>query len=351
MAETFSNGVYTDSATGHPYQSTNGLFIPELWTAQYLVDLEAQLILGSGLVTNRNYEGEFARHGDVLHVPHFVETVEDYGTKAAYGSFASNEMDHAELEYIDVRIQKGSSFRFETDAVHQLQTQKGIDLMSELVRQRARATAQAIDSLVAQTITAATLGKDLNATTSKTVPTTLANWTPLAALHDSVQTVPLATLTAPTNTVYTTIVDMIEKLDLVSAPSDRYLVIAPAVRTALLKTDDFKDASKWGATAVMPTGAIGEILGVPVFVSNILKNTSTSSGKKLVKGNHIGAKNLQMVLGATSAVSLLMPFAEMRSYDPEAGFTSAVKSRMFYDAKVIRPEQLVVATDFVAPTS
>jgi hypothetical protein len=348
MTESIANGVYTDSAAGHPLQTTDGLFIPELWTAQLLSDLEANLILGSGMVTNRQYEGEFRRGGDVLHVPHFVDTVEDYGTKQAYDTFQTSEMDHAELEYIKVTVQKGSSFRFEVDSLHQLQTQAGIDLMSNLVRQRARKTAQTIDALVAQTITAAIGGKDLNASPLNTVPTTLANWTPLTALHGSIEQKALPTGGA---SYYDTVVDMIEVLDLNSAPEDRYLIVAPSVRSALLKDDNFMDASKWGGQAVMPSGVIGSILGIPVYVSNVMANASSTRSKTLVQPNHIGAKNLTMVLGSTAAVSLLMPHAEMAAYNPENGFTSAVKSRLIYDAKVTRPEQLVVCGNFAAPTA
>ncbi|MEU9871111.1 hypothetical protein AB0C87_24990 [Actinomadura sp. NPDC048021] len=347
MAEAFANGTFKDSKVGHPLQGTDNLFIPELWTAQLLQDLEASLILGSSLVTNRNYEGEFRRNGDVLHIPHFLDTVRDFGTKKAYDAFAAGEMDHAELEYIKLTVQKGSSFRFETDSLHQLQTQAGIDLMSNLVRQRARVTAQAIDSLVAQTITAAIQGKDLNSTTSKTVPTTLAAFNALTDLHGSVTQLPVPAA----NGVYNTVVDMVTELDNVSAPLDRYLIIAPSVRANLLKDPNFTDASNWGGTPVMPTGSIGVILGVPVYVSNILANTSASSGKKLVKGNHTGAKNISMLMGSINAVSLVMPHAEMAAYNPEDGFTSAVKSRLIYDAKVIRPEQLVVAGDYAKPTA
>lgn len=347
MAEAFANGVYTDSQVGHPLQGTDNLFIPELWTAQLLTDLEASLILGSSMVTNRSYEGEFRRHGDVLHIPHFIDTVRDFGTKKAYDAFAANEMDHAELEYIKLTVQKGSSFRFEVDSLHQLQTQAGIDLMSNLVRQRARGTAQAIDALVAQTITAAVGGKDLNSTTSKTVPTDVTAWNALVDLHGEVEQLQIGT---GSSWVYEKIVDMVSYLDGNAAPQDRYLIIAPSIRAALLKDPNFMDASHWGATPVMPTGAIGQILGVPVYVSNVLKNASTSSGKKLVKGNHTGASNISMLMGSTNAVSLVMPHAEMAAYNPEDGFTSAVKSRLIYDAKVIRPEQLVVVGDFTPPT-
>lgn len=341
MAESFSGGVYTDSAVGHPLQTTNNLFIPKIWTSQLLTDLEGSLILGSSVLTNRNYEGEFRRGGDVVHIPHFVDTVNDFGVKKAYDSFASNEMDKAALEYIKMTVQKGSSFRFHVDNLHQLQTQPGIDLMSNLVSQRARKTAYALDSLVAQTIQAAVLGKDLNASASATVPTVAADFNAIPDLHGSVaqKVIP----SSGNNVIYNTIVDMLTELDLNNAPQDRWLVIAPSVRAELLKTPEFIDAAHWGGQAIMPSGAIGQILGVPVFVSNTLENTSSVRTKKLVTPLHTGAAKFSMVMGSTNAVSVVIPHAEMEAYRPENDFTSAVKSRVIYDAKVIRTEQLVVA--------
>jgi hypothetical protein len=348
MAETFAGGVYTDSAANHSLQTTDGQFVPEVWIAQYLTDLEAQLILGSSLFTNRDYEGHFTEEGDVLRVPHFVDTVRDFDRKAAYEGFTPDQMDRSELEYIKVHMNKGSSFRFELDRVHQWQTKKGVDHFSNLVRQRARKTAHAIDALVAQTIVAAIGGKDLNTTESKLVPTTLTAWNNLVDLHGEI-----TQLTPGTGQswVYNAVVDMLTELDNNYAPQDRVLVIAPSIRANLLKDPNFTNQSNWGGTAVMPTGTIGEILGVPVIVSPALANTSPTSGKKLVGNLHTGAKDISMVMTSTNAVSLLMPFAEMKAYEPEAGFTQAVKSRLFYDAKVIRPEQVVTVGTFAAPTS
>ncbi|TDB90915.1 hypothetical protein E1264_03560 [Actinomadura sp. KC216] len=341
MAEAFTGGVYTDSAVGHPLQTTNNLFIPKIWTSQLLNDLEGSLVLGSATITNRNYEGEFKRGGDVIHIPHFLDTVNDFGLKQAYDSFASNEMDKAALEYIKMTVQKGSSFRFHVDSLHQLQTQAGIDLMSNLVSQRARKTAYAIDALVAQTIQAAVLGKDLNASPSAVVPTVLADFNAIPALHGSIAQ---KVIPGTANAIYTTIVDMLTELDLNHAPQDRYLIIAPSVRAELLKTEAFIDAAHWGGGAVMPTGAIGQILGVPVMVSNTLENTSSVRTKKLVQPLHTGAAKFSMVMGSTNAISMVLPLAEMQAYQPQEDFTSAVKSRLVYDAKAIRTEQMVVAT-------
>lgn len=348
MAETFSGGVYTDSASGHVLQGSGGQFIPEIWTAKLLEDLESNLVFGSSLFTSREYEGEFRREGDVVHIPHFVDTLNDFGTKKAYDAFASNEMDHAALEYIKMTVGKGSSFRFEVDSLHQLQTKAGIDLMSNLVEQRARKTAQAIDALVAQTLTAAIGSKDLNSTTSKTVPTTLAAWNALTALHGAVEQIALA---AGTNGVYNTVVDMHAILDGNNAPQDRVLLVAPTIKSTLLKDVTIMDAAKWGGQAVMPSGVIGELLGTPIMVSPTLRNTSSAKTKTLVRPTHTGASKLHMALVATNAVSLVIPHAEMVAYNPENSFTSAIKSRLIYDAKVIRPEQVVVCGDFAAPSS
>lgn len=348
MAESFSNGMYADSAVGHALQTTAGQFVPEIWIAQLLEDLDSALVLSGPTVTNRNYEGEFRNEGDQIRIPHFVDTVRDFGLKKAYDAFTSDQMDRAQLEYIKMTIANGSSFRFQVDRFHQWQTKSGVDLMSNLVSQRARVTAQALDKLVAQTIMAAVSGKDLNGSGLSAVPTVWAEYDALPALHDSVEQIALPADTEE-NRVYNTIVDMLSYLDTNNAPQDRHLFIAPNIRAELLKNPNFIDASHWGAQAVMPSGVIGTILGVPVTVSNTLRNTSTTHEKTLVKAPHTGASDLYMVMTATNAVSVVIPQADMGAYQPEDDFTQVVKSRVVYDSKVIRPEQLVVCGDYTAP--
>lgn len=348
MAETQTNGIWTDSAVGHALQTTAGQFIPEIWSSQLLRDLDGALVLSGPTVTNRQFEGEFRGDGDVVRIPHFVDTVNNFGVKKAYEGFSANEMDRAQLEYIKMTVANGASFRFQVDRLHQWQTKAGIDLMSNLVEQRARVSAHALDELTAQTIVAAIEGKDLNGTGLSTVPTDATEFAALPVLHDSIHQEPLQT---GDNAVYNTIVDMITYLNANNAPQGRHLFIAPDIFAALLKTPEFINASHWGGNAVMPSGVIGTILGIPVSVSTTLRNTSTSSGKMLVKKPHTGAAPLHMVMTATNAVSVVIPQAQMGAYQPEDDFTQVVKSRVIYDAKVIRPEQIVVCGDFEAPSS
>ncbi|MFD8088965.1 hypothetical protein [Streptomyces malaysiensis] len=322
-------------------QTTEGHFIPEVWESQLVADIEENLVLAQAPFVNNQYEGEFRREGDVIRIPHFVdETVSDKGMVKAYGEIG--DADHAALEYMKMTVAKGSSFHLEIDALHQLQTKSGIDLMSNLVSQRARKTALAIDELVALTLLAALQGKDLNGAEDRNAAVSS-----LTALElGAISTVQAAQVNRPATealSVYDYVVSMLETLDTRSAPQDRYLFVSPRMRSLLLRDPKFIDASQHGGgSSVVATGQIGTILGLPVVIANSLGNHARPNSPVIKKGNE-KFKSVDMFMGSTSAVSVVIPFAEMAAYNPEKTFTSAVKSRVIYDAKVCRPEQLLVA--------
>ncbi|GAA4186907.1 hypothetical protein GCM10022252_19600 [Streptosporangium oxazolinicum] len=330
---TFANGTYKDTGA-RLTTGTSNVFIPEVWTAKLLTNTEDQLVLGSLLGTN-TYEGEFRREGDVLRIPHFRDTVQDKGLVRAYGSIGS--ADRAELEYIKMQVAKGASWHFEVDNLHQLQTKQGINLMQELVRQRARNAAETLDALVAEAIVLASqetavdsgLGKDANSD-SKAEP-----------LHGLVESVALGT---GTQARYNQIVDMLSLLEDANAEGDNFLIIGTTVKAELLKLKEFMDAAHWGGTPIMVKGFIGSIVGVPVIVSNTVGPRVTRKGKQaLVGASHNAARGVDMILGSRGAVAAVVPHADMDTYKPEAKFTDAVKARVHFDAKVIAPHSLVVA--------
>ncbi|MEO3860129.1 hypothetical protein [Acrocarpospora sp. B8E8] len=328
----FVDGLYTDAGT-RLTNGTAGVFIPEVWTSQLLTDTEDRLVLGSLFGTN-TYEGEFRKEGDTIRIPHFQDTVADKGVVPAYGSIGT--ADRAALEYVKMQVAKGSSFHFEVDSLHALQTKQGIDLMSELVRQRARRTAIALDSLVAtaivqasiETATNSGLGKDANSDGGT------------AALHGLVESVVLGT---GTQARYNQLVDMIALLDDVNAEGERFLVIGTSVKAEILKLKEFIDASHWGGTPIMVTGFIGSILGVPVVVNNTVGARVARKGKQALVGpTHTAASSVDMILGTAGSVAAVIPNIDMKAYEPEAKFTQAVKTRVHYDAKVIAPQEIVV---------
>jgi hypothetical protein len=246
-----------------------------------------------------------------------------------------------------MRVAKGSSFHIEVDALHQLQTKGGIDLMSNLIAQRARAMAVKLDEVVAQTLLAAVSGKDLNGAADPA-----ATLSGLPALHGSIDEI----TDAPTGdnttrkaanrylSVYDYVVAMLENLDIKSAPADRFLFVSPRMRSLLLQDPKFVEAQVFGGSPVIPNGfsAIGTILGVPVTVANALGGHTRPNNPLIKKGNQ-KFESVDLYMGATAATSVVIPFAQMEAYKPQATFTDAIKSRVIYDAKVIRPEQLVVA--------
>ncbi|MFF4815288.1 hypothetical protein ACFY2K_11930 [Kitasatospora sp. NPDC001309] len=323
------------------YQTTAGHFIPEIWTAQLLADLEEHLVLSASPFTNRNYEGEFRREGDVVRIPHFVDgTVTDKGIVKAYGEIGT--ADHAALEYMKMVVAKGSSFHLELDGLHQLQTKAGIDLMSNLVAQRARASALAIDELVALTLLAGLQGKDLNGAEDRNAAVTNLPNLELGPIS-AVQAADTGRDAKEWLSVYDYVVSMLETLDTRSAPQDRWLFISPRMRSMLLRDPKFIDASQHGGSgSVVASGQIGTILGLPVIVANALGSHTRPTSPVIKRGNE-KFKAVDLFMGSTSAVSVVVPFAEMEAYRPEKKFTGAIKSRILYDAKVCRPEQLLVA--------
>lgn len=332
MATTFNNGLYKDGGA-RLTNGTAGVFVPEVWSAQLLTDTEDKLVLGN-LFGTSTYEGEFKHEGDVIRIPHFRDTVVDKGVVPAYGAIGA--ADKAELEYVKMQVAKGSSFHFEVDSLHQLQTKQGVDLMSELVRQRARRTALALDALVATAIvqgsieTAASsgLGKDANSDGGT------------AALHGLVESVALGTGTAAR---YNQIVDMLALLDDANSEGDRFLVIGTSVRSEILKMKEFIDASHWGGSPIMVNGFVGSVLGVPVVVSNTVGTRVARKGNQALFGpTHTAASTVDMILGTAGSVAAVIPNIDMDTYKPEAKFTDAVKARVHYDAKVIAPQEIVV---------
>lgn len=330
-----------NAGAGQLQQSTGGQFIPEIWEAQTIQDIEENLVLAQSPFTNRTYEGQFQREGDVVRIPHFVDgTVTDKGLVKAYGTVGTR--DRAQLEYMKMTVGKGSSFNLEIDSLHQLQTKSGIDLMSNLVAQRARATALAIDELVALTILAGLQGKDLNGAADRNAVVT-----GLPALElGAISTVQAAQVNRPATevlSVYDYVVSMLEVMDTRSAPQDRWIFVSPRMRSLLLRDPKFIDASQHGGGgSVVATGQIGSILGLPVQIANSLGNHTRPTSPVIKRGNQ-KFESVDLFMGSTAAVSVVMPFAEMIPYQPEDTFTSAIKSRVIYDAKITRPEQLLIA--------
>ncbi|UBU12910.1 phage major capsid protein [Nonomuraea gerenzanensis] len=303
-------------------------FIPEVWLSQLWEDLETGLILSSPTVTNRRYEGSIQKHGDTVRIPHVLDTVQIGNSFDAYGEIGA--ADRAQLDSLTMRIDQVRTWHFEVDSLHQMRTQEGIDLMSELIRQSGRNLAESVDKHLAATIISAITGKDLNGTNA-------AN-----SLHGSVKQI-----AAPTATnLYETIVEANVELDINNVPHEgRYIILGPREYANILKDERFIDNSRYGGDSVVINGQVGTILGLPVIVANTIGShlDATLPTKKGVRNPHSAAKGIHLMVGHNMAVSYAGQFSELKPYEPEKKFTLAVKGRMYFGAKVMRPEALVIA--------
>ncbi|MBD0689661.1 hypothetical protein BG452_06595 [Streptomyces sp. CBMA123] len=266
--------------------------------------------------------------------------VNDYGIVKAYGKVGNR--DHAQLEYMRMTVQKGSSFHLEIDSVDQLFTQAGADKLSDLIRKRARIQAESIERTLATTLMYATQGLDYNSVEANVVPTAKLEGGTIELLDPVLKD---QGAQVSDGAVYNTIVDMVTQLDINNAPDDRVIAVSPHVYRSLLKDPQFIDAKRYGGTPVVPNGHIGMVLGIPVLVSNALGSHDRTKSP-LIRNLTSDLNKLDMAMFATDAISLVMPFAEMKAYEPEDSFTDAIKSRLFYDAKVIRPEQVMAVKSF-----
>ncbi|AZU97381.1 major capsid protein [Thermobifida phage P318] len=333
------NGTYTQKGNTF-FQGTGnadlGTFIPEIWTSQLFLDLEASLILSSGAVSNRQYEGHFQRQGDTVRIPHFQDTASVSEGYDPYGEIGP--ANRAELDSILVRVDQARTIHFEVDDLHQLQTQEGLSLMQALTQQHARALAESMDRHVAATIKDAIFGVDRNSGGG--------------ALHGEVkQLTPPATGTE----IYQKIIEARTILDINNVPQNgRYLIVGPAEYAKLLTDENFIDASKYGAGSVLANGEVGRVAGMTVIVSNTIGSHLTDAqyadlpgvaGGYGVRASNSGGENIHMLVGHPMAVTMVGQLTQMEAYRPEKKFTNAVKGLYIFGTKVIRPEALVVVGD------
>lgn len=340
--------AFTDQGNGTQIQTGNtffqspnnanlGTFIPEIWSSQIFVDLEASLVLSGSLISNRQYEGEIRNQGDTVRIPHFLDKAsvgEGYDPYSEIG-----EANRAELDSLLIRIDQARTMHFEVDDLHQLQTKAGLSLMQNLTQTHARALGESMDRHVAATIKAAVEGKDHNFNDGN--------------LHGQIKTLP------PVDdgiSIYQRVIEARTILDINNVPLEgRYLLVGPGEYAKILLDEHFIDASKYGAGAVLANGEVGRIAGMTVILSNTIGSHLTDAqyadlpgvaGAYGVRKPNSGGDGLHMIVGHSMAVSTIGSLTKLEAYRPEKKFTNAVKGLYVFGTKVMRPEAMVVVGEF-----
>ena len=264
-------------------------FIPTLWSARLLANLDNAHVLGN--IVNRDFEGEIKQHGDRVKINLMGDVT--------IGDYDGTDIDGPEdltSEQRELLIDQRKYFNFQVDDVDQAQANVG--LMDKGMARASQALSEVVDKAIAQKYVEA--GKQVG-TDEAPVSLTAEN-------------------------IYDNIVDLGVALDETNTPRDGRFIAVPAyVHGLLQKSDAFVSANN----EVAKNGLVGKVAGFDVFVSN-----------NIVKVED----NDKILAGHKMAITMAEQILEVEAYRPEKRFSDAVKGLHVYGIAVTQPDALAVLT-------
>lgn len=272
-------------------------FIPQIWSARLLYNLNRAQVYTSPDVINTDYEGEIEQMGDVIHINSIGRvTISNYSKNTNLTD--PEALTDAQQSLV---INQGKTFNFQVDDVDRVQQQP--ETMDAGMREAAWGLRDAADSFVAGLYTDIAPGNWIGSDTSPKTGYTAAN-------------------------VYEWIVDLGTYLDENNVPQDgRFVIVPPFLEGWLLKDDRFVKASV-PAFEMLQTGVLGMANGFTVKKSNNVPNVSATKYK--------------VIAGHPIAWSFAEQIIKVEAYRPEKRFADAVKGLYLFGAKVTRPDALAV---------
>lgn len=275
-------------------------FIPTIWSARLLHNLQKSLVFGQAGVINRDYEGEIKAYGDTVKINGIgAVSVGDY-TRNSDMTDPEELSDHTRSLVID----QSKFFNFQIDDLDKIQ--QNPKLMDAAMREAAYALANVSDRFIASHYVHAvnTIGTDA----------------------------------APANvdktTAYEALVDLSTKLDESNIPVEgRFAVLPPWYEGLLLKDDRFVGSGALPADDRLINGVVGRAAGFLLLKSNNAPTIEAGAGVE---------ENSKVIAGHNMAWTYAEQAAQVEGYRMEKRFADAVKGLHLYGAKVTRPEALAV---------
>lgn len=274
-------------------------FIPEIWSARLLYNLNKTLVYGQQNVVNREYEGEIKAKGDTVRINSIGRvTVGDY---AKNNDMAAPEtLTDAQTTLV---IDQAKYFNFQIDDIDKIQQYPKV--MDEAMQEAAYALANTADQFIAGHYVDVAAGNTIGDDTTPEAPTA--------------------------QTAYELLVDLSVLLDENDIPpTGRWVIVPPWYEGLMLKDDRFVKSGVMPAEQRLLNAIVGQAAGFTVLKSNNVPNTA-------------GAK-YKIVAGHPMAWSFAEQASQVEAYRPESRFADAVKGLHLYGAKVVRPNALAVLT-------
>jgi len=263
-------------------------FIPTIWSARLLANLDKALVYGS--LVDRSYEGE-VRFGNTLRLnrPDNI-TVGNYTGTVTYQTPTSTQQT--------LTINQQRYFAFKVDDIARVQS--NVDLVDAYSQRAAYALADSVDQYIASLYTGAGAG-----------------------------TVALD-ITAATPKVYEAFVELGRLLDEKNVPRQgRWVVVSPRIYAALLRDQNFVRSTETGQQMLL-TGAVGQVAGFSVFVSN---NVPVVTG---------ATTQHKCLAGVNTAIVFAGNVEKVESIRLPNEFATGVRGLYVFGASVVEPNALAV---------
>lgn len=276
-------------------------FIPEIWAARLLANLNNVHVYTQPGVINRDYEGDIRQAGDTVRINSIGRVTVGTYTKNSNISDPETLTDSQQSLLID----QSKYFNFQIDDVDKVQQTPKV--MDDAMREAAWGLNDVADQYVAALYSGVATGNTsgLGDDTTPLVPTS--------------------------TTAYQYLVDMGVLLDEANVPSvGRWVIIPPWFHGFLQKDNRFVAAGTPTSDQVLRNGVIGEAAGFTILKSNNVPNTSGTKYK--------------VIAGHPIAWSFAEQIVSVEAYRPEKRFADAVKGLHVYGAKLVRPTAIAVGT-------
>ena len=275
-------------------------FIPELWSARLLFNLEKNHVATN--LVNREYEGQITQAGDTVHINSIGDiTVGDY--------VKGTDIDVQDLDTTDqtLVIDQQKYFAFKVDDIDKVQGAG--DLVDTAMGRASYSLADASDAYLLSTI---------------------------ADGADSANTIGTAAspITLTAENIYEKIVALRTKLDKANVPTTGRSIVIPPEAYALLLLDERFTKADAVAESTIVNGYVGKVAGFDVYESNNVKYTAVGTGASPKP------ENWSITAQVATATTYAEQIVSTEAFRPEKSFSDGVKGLHVYGAKVTQPKQI-----------
>jgi hypothetical protein len=278
-------------------------FIPTIWSARLLQNLETALVYGQPGVVNRDYEGDISEVGDTVRINTLGPvTIAPY-VKNANMAAVQELTDATQV----LTISQADYFNFQIDDIDRRQQQPKV--MDQAMRNAARALADTADQWLAALM-----------------------WpsVPAAATQGAVGAgVTLGYGGGETNP-YVALLNASIDLDEANVPRQgRWAIVPPWLHGYLLMDARFVGSGAQAADNRAVNGFMGRAAGFDIYVTN---NVPFAAGPVEYK----------VLLGTDYATTFAEQIGSVEGYRPELRFADAIKGLHLYGARVAYPGALAL---------